>query len=286
MGAVRPLPRPLAHLQLLGARHWRQTKPMSTTQPTIDRPNQPPRKILVLGATSGIAEATCRIWASQGASLFLVARNAQKLAAVAADLRTRGARFVDTAVADLDDTDKHPELLAPAVNSLTGMDIAYLAHGILGDQAEAEQDFNAAAQIIYTNFMAPVSLLTWLANFCVQRHAGTLAVISSVAGDRGRKSNYLYGSSKAGLSAFLGGLRNRVDREGVTVLSIKPGPTRTAKTAAMPNSEKFADVDSVAESIVSAIDKRKDILYVPFQWQPIMFVIRNIPERIFKKLNL
>jgi decaprenylphospho-beta-D-erythro-pentofuranosid-2-ulose 2-reductase len=259
---------------------------MSTTQPTTDRPTQGPRKILVLGATSGIAEATCRIWAAQGASLFLVARNAEKLAAVAADLRIRGASYIDTAVADLDDTEKHPALLAHAVNSLTGMDIAYLAHGILGDQADAEQDFNTAAQILYTNLMAPVSLLTWLANFCVQRHAGVIAVISSVAGDRGRKSNYVYGASKAGLSVFLGGLRNRVDREGVTILSIKPGPTRTAMTAAMPKSEKFADVDSVAESIVSAIDKRKDVLYVPFQWQPIMFVIRNIPERIFKKLNL
>src|ERR1700722_5938342 len=245
-----------------------------------------PRKILVLGATSGIAEATCRIWAAQGASLFLVARNPEKLAAVAADLKVRGASYVDTAVADLDDTDKHPELLAHAVNSLTGMDIAYLAHGILGDQSEAEQDFNTAAQIIHTNFMAPVSLLTWLANFCVQRHAGTLAVISSVAGDRGRKSNYVYGSSKAGLSAFLAGLRNRIDREGVTVLTIKPGPVATPMTAAMPKSEKFADVASVAESIVRAIDKHKDVLYVPFQWKPIMFVIRSIPERIFKKLNL
>jgi len=259
---------------------------MSPTPQSTSASSQPPRKILVLGATSGIAEATCRIWASQGASLFLVARNAEKLAAVAADLRTRGATYVDTAVADLDDTEKHPQLLAHAVNSLTGMDIAYLTHGILGDQAEAEQDFNAAAQILYTNLIAPVSLLTWLANFCVQRHAGVLAVISSVAGDRGRKSNYVYGSSKAGLSAFIGGLRNRIDREGVTVLSIKPGPTRTAMTAAMPKSDKFADVDAVAESIVSAIDKRKDVLYVPFQWQPIMFVVRNIPERIFKKLNL
>jgi len=245
-----------------------------------------PRKILVLGATSGIAEATCRIWATQGASLFLVARNAEKLAAVAADLRTRGASYVDTAVADLDDTDQHPTLLAHAINSLTGLDVAYLAHGILGDQARAEQDFNTAAQILHTNFMAPVSLLTWLANFCVQRHAGTLSVISSVAGERGRKSNYVYGSSKAGLSAFLGGLRNRVDREGVTVLSIKPGPVKTAMTAGMKGSEKFANVDSVAKSIVSAIDAKKDNLYVPLQWQPIMFVIRNIPDRIFKKLNL
>jgi short-subunit dehydrogenase len=252
----------------------------------MSQTNTTPRKILVLGATSGIAEATCRIWAAEGARLFLVARNAEKLAAVAADLRTRGASFVDTAVADLDDTDKHPALLSHAVNSLTGLDVAYLAHGILGDQAKAEQDFNTAAQIIYTNFMAPVSLLTWLANFCVQRHAGTLAVISSVAGDRGRKSNYLYGSSKAGLSAFLGGLRNRVDREGVTVLAIKPGPVKTSMTSGMKGSEKFADVDKVAQVIVKAIDTRQDVLYVPFQWQPIMFVIRHIPERVFKKLNL
>jgi short-subunit dehydrogenase len=244
------------------------------------------RKILVLGATSGIAEATCRIWASQGASLFLVARNAEKLAAVAADLRTRGASFVDTAVADLDDTDQHPALLAHAVNSLTGLDVAYLAHGVLGDQTQAEQDFNTTAHILHTNLMAPISLVTWLANFFVQRRAGTIAVLSSVAGDRGRKSNYVYGSSKAGLSAFLAGLRNRIDREGVTVLTIKPGPTKTAMTASMKGSEKFADVDKVAASIVKAIDARADNLYVPFQWQPIMFVIRHIPERVFKKLNL
>jgi short-subunit dehydrogenase len=244
------------------------------------------KKILVLGATSGIAEATCRIWAAQGAQLFLVARNADKLAAVAADLKLRGASYVGTAVADLDDTEKHAELLAHAINSLTGMDIAYLALGILGDQPRAEQDFNQAAQIIYTNFMAPVSLLTWLANYCVQRHAGVLAVLSSVAGDRGRKSNYLYGSSKAGLTAFLAGLRNRVDREGVTVLTIKPGPVKTTMTASMKGAKKFADVNKVAATIARAIDKRVDVLYVPAIWGIIMLVVRHIPERIFKKLNL
>ena len=255
-----------------------------STQPTTD--TSTPRRILVLGATSGIAEATCRIWAAEGASLYLVARNAEKLAVVAADLKTRGAGYVDTLVADLDDTSRHPVLLTNAINSLGGMDIAYLAHGILGDQAAAEQDFEVAAQILHTNFVSVVSLLTWLANYCVQRHAGVLAVISSVAGDRGRKSNYLYGASKAGLSAFLGGLRNRVDREGVTVLNIKPGPVKTAMTAGMPGAEKMADVNAVAKTIAAAVRSRKDNLYVPFQWQPIMFVIRHIPESIFKKLNL
>ncbi len=267
-----------------------QPAPAGSVHP-VQRHNASPsakvtRKILVLGATSGIAEAVCRIWASQGAQLFLVARNPEKLAVVAADLKTRGAAYVGTAVADLDDTEKHAELLSHAVNSLTGMDVALLAHGILGDQARAEQDFQHAAQILHTNLVAPISLLTWLANYCVQRRAGLLAVLSSVAGDRGRKSNYLYGSSKAGLTAFLAGLRNRIDREGVTVMTIKPGPVKTAMTAGMRGSEKFADVDKVAQSIVSAIDKRVDTVYVPFQWAPIMWVVRSIPERIFKKLNL
>jgi short-subunit dehydrogenase len=242
------------------------------------------KKILVLGATSGIAEATCRIWAAEGAQLFLVARNAEKLAAVAADLKLRGASYIGTAVADLDDTNKHAELLTHAVNSLTGMDIAYLAHGILGDQARGEQEFQHTAQILYTNFLAPVSLLTWLANYCVQRHAGVIAVLSSVAGERGRKSNYIYGSSKAGLSTYLGGLRNRVDREGVSVITIKPGPVNTSMTAHMKI--KKADVNKVAATIVKAIDKRVDVLYVPAIFLPIMFIIRHIPERIFKKLNL
>jgi decaprenylphospho-beta-D-erythro-pentofuranosid-2-ulose 2-reductase len=245
-----------------------------------------PKKILVLGATSGIAEATCRLWAARGDSLFLVARNPDKLAAVAADLKTRGATYIDMAVADLDDTAQHPALLAHAINSLAGLDIAYLAHGILGDQPAAERVFDTAAQVLHTNLLAPVSMLTWLANFCVQRKTGTLAVLSSVAGERGRKSNYVYGASKAGLTAFLDGLRNRVDREGVNVLTIKPGPVKTAMTSAMPGSGKFADVDAVAKAIVAAIDGRRDVLYVPFQWRPIMFVIRHIPETVFKKLNL
>ncbi len=245
-----------------------------------------PKRILVLGATSGIAEACCRLWAERGDSLFLVGRNADKLSAVAADVRTRGAAYVDFSVADLDDTAAHPELLAHAVNSLAGLDIAFVPLGILGDQTRAERGFDHARQIMHTNFVSPVSLLTWLANYCAQRHAGTLAVVSSVAGDRGRKSNYVYGSSKAGLSAFLGGLRNRIDREGVRVLTIKPGPVRTAMTEGMKGSEKFADPDAVAATIVKAIDAGPDVLYVPGIWRIIMSVIKVIPERVFKKLNL
>ncbi|HEY5328838.1 MAG TPA: SDR family oxidoreductase [Acidobacteriaceae bacterium] len=245
-----------------------------------------PKRILVLGATSGIAEACCRLWAERGDSLFLVARDPEKLSAVAADMHTRGATYVGSSIANLDDTAAHPELLAHAINSLAGLDIALVALGVLGDQSQAERNFARAAEILHTNFAAPASLLTWLGNYCAQRHSGTLAALSSVAGDRGRKSNYVYGSSKAGLSAFVAGLRNRIDREGVRVMTIKPGPVRTAMTEGMKGSEKFADVNEVAEAIVKAIDEGTDVLYVPGKWRVIMAVIRAIPERIFKKLNL
>jgi short-subunit dehydrogenase len=244
------------------------------------------KRILVFGATSGIAEACIHLWANRGDHLFLVARNAGRLSAVAADARTRGAGFVDTAVANLDRTEHHADLLAHCINSLGGLDVAYLALGVLGDQSKAERGFHDAAQIIHTNYAAPVSLLTWLANYCAQRHSGSIAVLSSVAGERGRKSNYVYGSSKAGLTAFVDGLRNRIDREGVRVITIKPGPVKTSMTEGMKGHERFADVNKVAATIVKAIDRGQDIVYVPGQWRLIMSVIRAVPERIFKKLNL
>lgn len=263
-----------------------QSLPLRTQrESSADQPHAP-RRILVLGATSGIAEACIRLWASRGDALYLVARNANKLAVVAADARTRGSSHVDSAVANLDDTAAHPEVLAHAINSLGGLDVAFLALGVLGDQQEAERNFATATQILHTNFTAPVSLLTWLANYTAQRHSGTLAVLSSVAGERGRKSNYVYGSSKAGLTAFVDGLRNRIDREGVRVMTIKPGPVKTAMTENMKGSAKFADVEVVAESLVKSIDKGTDIVYVPGIWLIIMTVIRAIPESIFKKLNL
>jgi len=243
-----------------------------------------PKRILVLGATSGIAQACIRLWAARGDSLFLVARNADKLNAVAADASIRGAAHVDTAAADLDDTAAHPALLAHAVNSLAGLDIAFIAFGVLGDSGD--HSFASAEAVLHTNLVAPVSAITWLGDYFAQRHMGTLAVMSSVAGDRGRKSNYIYGASKAGLSAFVDGLRNRIDREGVRVMTIKPGPVRTAMTESMKGSEKFADVEKVAATLVKEIDKGTDVVYVPGIWRIIMTVVRAIPERIFKKMNL
>ena len=243
-----------------------------------------PKRILVLGATSGIAQACIRLWAARGDSLFLIARNADRLNAVAADANVRGAAHVDSAAADLDDTAAHPALLAHAVNSLAGLDIAFIAFGVLGDSGD--HSFASAEAVLHTNLIAAVSAITWLGDYFAQRHAGTLAVLSSVAGDRGRKSNYIYGASKAGLSVFVDGLRNRIDREGVRVMTIKPGPVRTAMTESMKGSDKFADVEKVAATLVKEIDKGTDVVYVPGLWRIIMAVVRAIPESIFKKMNL
>ena len=134
--------------------------------------------------------------------------------------------------------------------------------------------------------MSPVSLITWLANYFEASHQGTLAVISSVAGDRGRKSNYVYGASKGALNIFLDGVRNRIDRSGVHVLTIKPGFVATPMTAHLPQNALFATPAKVAAGIFKAVEKRKDVVYVPAFWALIMLILRMIPRRIFKKLNV
>jgi decaprenylphospho-beta-D-erythro-pentofuranosid-2-ulose 2-reductase len=177
-------------------------------------------------------------------------------------------------------------MLATAAAKLGTIELALLAHGVLGDQSQAEASYPAAEAILGTNFMAPVSLITWLANYFEASHQGTLAVISSVAGDRGRKSNYVYGASKGALNVFLDGVRNRIDRSGVQVLTIKPGFVATPMTAHLPQNALFAHPSAVARGILKAIEKRKDVVYVPGFWAIIMLLIRAVPGRIFKKLNL
>lgn len=245
-----------------------------------------PSRVVALGATSAIAEATLRPLAAEGASFFLVARNPQKLAAVRDDLLTRGAGSVTAHVMDLDDTAAHPAMLEGAAKTLGTIDLALLAHGILGEQPDAEASYAAAEAILKTNFLSAVSLITWLANYFESTKQGTLAVISSVAGDRGRKSNYVYGASKGGLNVFVDGVRNRIDRAGVHVLTIKPGFVATPMTAHIKPSPLFAQPAQVARYILKAIEKRKDVVYTPPFWALIMLIIRSIPGRIFKKLNV
>ena len=217
---------------------------------------------------------------------MLVGRNSDRLTAVAQDLLTRGAGNVDVWIMDLDDTAGHAEMLATAAQRLGRIDLALIAHGVLGDQQAAEQDFEVAAAVLHTNFMSVVSLCTWLGNYFQLQRSGTLAVISSVAGDRGRKSNYVYGASKGALNIFLEGLRNRVDRDGVHVLTIKPGFVATPMTAHVEQNFLFASPEKVAKGILRAVDKRKDVVYVPGFWALIMFLVRSIPEWQFKKMNM
>lgn len=245
-----------------------------------------PQRILALGATSAIAQAVLRLLAEQGAVFFLVGRNAQKLAAVRDDLLTRGAGAVAAFVADLDDTTGHPAMLAHAVSALGCIDVALLAHGVLGEQPVAEMDYVTAEAILRTNFLSPVSLVTWLANYFEAEQRGTIAVVSSVAGDRGRKSNYVYGASKGGLNIFLDGVRNRIDRAGVQVLTIKPGFVATPMTAHLKKGALFAQPARVGRDIVRAIEKRRDVIYTPPFWRLIMLVVRSVPGRIFKRMNM
>lgn len=249
-------------------------------------PSPQPTRILVLGATSAIAMAVTRQLLSPQAHYFLVARNPERLQAVRQDLLARGAAGVATQAIDLDDTGAHPALLAAAVQALGVIDLALIAHGVLGDQQQAQADYPAAEAILRTNFLSPVSLVTWLANHFESTHQGTLAVISSVAGDRGRKSNYVYGASKGGLNIFLDGVRNRIDRAGVQVLTIRPGFVATPMTAHLPRGPLFATPEQVARGILKAVARRRDVVYLPGYWALIMFVIRSIPQSIFKKLNL
>lgn len=244
------------------------------------------QNVLVLGATSSIAQAVTRIYAARAANLYLVARNPQGLALVAADARVRGAVETHTKALDLSDISVHPELLSDVARVMPELDIALIAYGVLGNQMEGERTYTAAEAVLRINFLSAVSLLTCLANNFERQRKGTIAVISSVAGDRGRKSNYIYGTSKAALTVFLEGLRARLVPCGAHVLTIKPGFVATPMTAHLKQGVLFASPDKIGRGIVSAIDQKKDIVYLPWFWWAIMLAIRMLPERIFKKTNL
>jgi decaprenylphospho-beta-D-erythro-pentofuranosid-2-ulose 2-reductase len=243
-------------------------------------------KILIAGATSAIAQETARCFAQDGAELFLVARNADRLAAIADDLKVRGAKRVETLVLDLTDLDRHQELLDTATKALGGLDGLLVAYGTLGNQKASEQNVAETLKELNTNFISIVSLLTVAANYFEQQRHGCIAAISSVAGDRGRQSLYVYGTAKGGLSVFLQGLRNRLFKSGVSVVTIKPGFVDTPMTAAVKKNPLFASPASVGKTIHRAMIKGADVVYVPWFWQFIMLIIRNIPEPIFKRLKL
>ncbi|HEY4034642.1 MAG TPA: SDR family oxidoreductase [Ktedonobacteraceae bacterium] len=243
-------------------------------------------RVVIIGASSAMAYEAAKCFARDGADLFLVGRSAEKLTTVADDLKVRGAKRAETYVLDLCELDRHQEMFEQAIASLGELDMLLIAHGTLGDQHKSEQSVAETMQELQTNCLSVIALLTISANYFEQQRHGCIAVVSSVAGDRGRKSNYVYGTAKAAVSAFLQGLRNRLSSAGVSVVTIKPGYVATPMTAHLKKGLLTASPQSVGYGIYEAMKKGKDVVYLPWFWRPIMFIIKCIPERIFKRLSL
>jgi decaprenylphospho-beta-D-erythro-pentofuranosid-2-ulose 2-reductase len=245
--------------------------------------------VLVVGATSGIGRPLSHLLARRNCRLVLAARNQAALEQLAEELRAQYKIRVVMEPFDALDFAQHVPLVDRCREHLEGdLDGVVLCHGVLPIGEDAEAVFDVARETINVNFLSVVSLLTPIAKLMQERRNGWIAVVSSVAGDRGRQSNYVYGSSKAGLSAYLQGLRNRLFRYGVHVLTVKPGFIDTAMTKGRidAGSPLVAKPEKVAIDIDRAIQQRRDVLYTPWFWTPIMAVVRSLPEWIFKRLKL
>jgi decaprenylphospho-beta-D-erythro-pentofuranosid-2-ulose 2-reductase len=243
------------------------------------------KKVVILGATSGIAIEVQRQLAGRGCEMLLVARSPERLAQVESDLRVRGAPHVVLYAGDPADISQQAGILAFASSALPDFDTVLLAYGSMHDQALAATSIEVLMEELEVDFVSAAAILTLFAADLERRRSGCIAAISSVAGDRGRRSNYVYGSAKGGLALFLQGLRGRLYPAGVYVITIKPGPVRTPMTDQLANSISFADPRHVARDIVRSLVRRSpDILYTPATWRYIMLVVRLIPEAIFKRL--
>jgi len=240
--------------------------------------------MVIIGATSDIARATAAAFGRKGWDLHLAGRNTAALSKIATDIALRTGRKVTWSpfeTLDLTSQAAFWESVAPEAEGVL------CAIGLLGNQHEAEHDWRAAQDILQANFTGLVTILSMAANTFEDRGKGLIIGLSSVAGDRGRASNYLYGSAKAGLTAFLSGLRNRLASKGVHVMTVKPGFVATGMTEGLKLPKKLtATPERVAEDILAAAAKKRDIVYTLWFWRWIMWVIRHIPEGIFKKLKL
>lgn len=245
------------------------------------------KNILIVGASSAIATACARVWTNQQARFFLVGRSDDKLTQVAEDLRARGASEVQTHSLDLNDLAAHETMLQSAFEAFGQLDITLIAHGTLPDQAACQADVDLALREFSSNGLSVIALLTRLANRMERQGSGHIAVISSVASDRGRPSNYVYGSAKAAVTAFCEGLRARLFKAGVHLTTIKPGFVDTPMTQGLPLPKALvATPDKVASDICAAIEQCKPSIYTPWFWSLIMLIIRSIPNSVFKRLSL
>ena len=245
-------------------------------------------RIVIVGATSGIAERCARLWATRGpAAMVLVARDAPRVERVAADLRVRApGAAVTTVVTDLRAA-MDVRAIVDAIVADGSPDVVLIAHGALPDQPRCQSDTDAARDALDINGVSPVLFAEAFAAHLEQAGRGTLAIIGSVAGDRGRKSNYVYGAAKGLVGRYAQGLQHRFAKTGVRVVLVKPGPTDTPMTAHLKQAgARLADADAVAAAIVRAVARGTPVLYAPAKWWLIMQVIRHLPSRIFNRLDL
>ena len=241
--------------------------------------------VLILGATSAIARATAAAFAAKGAALYLAGRDEDELQRTASDLRLRYGVKVNHGLFDAEATDTHEAFLQTVTREMHGLSGVVLAFGYLGDQMAA-RDFNVGQKVIASNFTGAASILSHCANYFEPLQFGFIIGITSVAGDRGRQSNYVYGAAKGALSLYLQGLRNRLYPSGVRVITVKPGFVDTAMTFGMPGLFLVASPQAIGKRIAGALDKSPDVLYLPWFWRYIMLIIKHIPESIFKRLKL
>lgn len=244
-------------------------------------------RLVVLGGTSGIAEATARLYAAEGAEILLVGRQEDRLAAIAADLKVRGATRTEVAIADLAVPRDAAAALAGFAATLGGIDHILVAYGILGDQAEAARDPAAAERILAVNFTSASAWCLAAANLLEAQGQGSLVVLGSVAGDRGRRQNFVYGAAKAGLAALVEGIAHRFAAKGPRAVLVKPGPTITPMTEGMQRKGfTWAKPEDVAAVVRRAADKGGPVVYAPWFWRYIMLIIRFLPAPIFNRLDI
>lgn len=245
-----------------------------------------PTKILVFGATSAIAFETAKLFAHDGASLYLCARDEEDLKRLSGDLTVRGAKDVGYSVFNALDKDSIVRAIDNCLIKFPDLDGLLVAYGTLPDQSLCETNIEEMQRAIEINFTSSAVILTYISTHFEKKGQGVIAVISSVAGDRGRQSNYVYGSAKGALTTFVSGLRQRLNKSGVNVLTIKPGFVDTPMTADFKKGLLFVGPDVIARGIYNAIIKGRSVVYLPWFWRIIMMIISNIPEKIFIKIKL
>ncbi len=242
------------------------------------------KNILILGATSDMAQAIAKKYAAEGWNLTLAARNMELLHPIASDLRVRSKIEIISLEFDALEFSNHRTFYDSLANP---PDVVICVFGYMGDQMLARTDFNEVQKTIGVNYTGAVSILNIVAEDFEKRGKGSIAGISSVAGDRGRQSNYIYGSAKAGFSAYLSGLRNRLAQSGVHVMSVKPGFCYTKMTESLElPSALTADPEQVANAVFKGLEKKQNVVYTLWMWRWIMLIIRHIPESIFKKMGM